>query len=943
MGTLKTITATDAPFGAIGDGTVHLFDPSKSPADPAWHGQYAAGVDTLDYIGLQEAIYAAFGAPGKENSVQGASRNVPLYIPPGRYLINKPLQITRLFGGRLIGGGRLSTTIVQLTPATSVLTTNGISFSRVEGIAFHAGAKTNFRGRWRMATAYAVGATVCAPDGGIWKATVAGTSGASEPTWGGSVHDGPIVWERVAPFALVTVDWDAKWAGGWTGACQSNTFADCHFSGENTGVDFGVAIAPTGGNSMGSENLFANCFWQWFTTAGFVTMGFNALQNTIIGGNFEGCTRYGVWFFKGAGAVYSTGFQNGFVPQIEIGGYDIAFTNSTDDASVVTGCRTESGQFVSVANDHKVSVRGCAIVPPMAVWRAGTKYPAGSAVVGSSNTDGIAYFTVAGGTAGTTEPVWDVSKAPLSDGTVTWKALNYSAVAGANIALDDCVVLYGQVALRSNDQGNGHVHGCSFSRPDWLQQVGNGQWTIMNNIVNLAGGPNNSHGTARYSIDDGVQGNTPAHRSVLGLGRDAAILFTAAEVPSVGITRGDARRDILGVHGAIGRPTPVSADLATTPANADGSDLTLIGGLSAGTGAPGRIVLQTADAGPGGAVVNEPATRLTVSAAGVTVGAGAPRIRKLVATTVGWRPGRIASGGTVSLAASLYGVMTGDVVGVGFSAALPAGCLLQAVVTGAGRVRVELFNLSGGAVSIDAGRLRLEAWLHGDVGVASGAADDVAQLVTELGDVAAIYDARVGVVAKDSAVSRWNDARGADGYGPALASTGTGAAPYYNPVAGTIVGGAMRLQSAPSGTFDLSHPTVVVLVGAVGRVWTAESVVAVGIGNGSRSVTVDTDRRGVIGASIDGRTQVSAPVAASAETRLVTLTVPTASTFALEVVGGAAIGQHIATAFPGGAYALTVGPSLVRAVLVLRGSLEAERRARLSQWASAVHGAESVG
>jgi hypothetical protein len=28
---------------------------------------------------------------------------------------------------------------------------------------------------------------------------------------------------------------------------------------------------------------------------------------------------------------------------------------------------------------------------------------------------------------------------------------------------------------------------------------------------------------------------------------------------------------------------------------------------------------------------------------------------------------------------------------------------------------------------------------------------------------------------------------------------------------------------------------------------------------------------------------------------------------------------------------------------VLRGSLEAERLARLSQWASAVHGAESVG
>src|SRR5271156_1132222 len=116
MGTLTTITATDAPFGAIGDGTVHLFDPSKTPANPAWHGQYAPGVDTLDYIGLQEAIYAAFGPPGQEQGSQHALKNVPLYIPPGRYLINKTLHITHLFGGRVIGGGRLSTTIVQLTP-----------------------------------------------------------------------------------------------------------------------------------------------------------------------------------------------------------------------------------------------------------------------------------------------------------------------------------------------------------------------------------------------------------------------------------------------------------------------------------------------------------------------------------------------------------------------------------------------------------------------------------------------------------------------------------------------------------------------------------------------------------------------------------------------------------------------------------------------------------
>ncbi|HWZ60032.1 MAG TPA: hypothetical protein VNW46_13740, partial [Gemmatimonadaceae bacterium] len=63
----------------------------------------------------------------------------------------------------------------------------------------------------------------------------------------------------------------------------------------------------------------------------------------------------------------------------------------------------------------------------------------------------------------------------------------------------------------------------------------------------------------------------------------------------------------------------------------------------------------------------------------------------------------------------------------------------------------------------------------------------------------------------------------------------------------------------------------------------------------------------------------------------------------VQVGGGAAVSQHIATAFPAGAYQLTVGsgPFVVRAVVVLRGVLDAERWERVGQWAAAVHGAES--
>jgi hypothetical protein len=561
----------------------------------------------------------------------------------------------------------------------------------------------------------------------------------------------------------------------------------------------------------------------------------------------------------------------------------------------------------------------------MAVWRAGAKYPAGTTVVGHGNTDGVAYYTTEGGTTGTAEPTWDSTRGPITDGGVTWLPLNYAALSGGNLAVDDCVVLYGQVALGSNVVANGHVHGCSFSRPDWMTRIGNGSWSVMDNVVNLAGGPNNSHGPAAYSIDTGRLPDAPMHRSVLGLGGDAAILFPAAGLTSVGITRGDTQRDILGVYGAVGRPTPAGA-------NAAGTDLMLLGGLSTGAGAPGLIALQTGDAGPAGGVVNEPTTRLTLSAGGVTVGSGAPRIRKMVATTVGWRPARVPAGGAAMLATSLYGVVAGDVVGAAFSAPLPPGCLLQATAVAAGKVRVELFNLSGAAVTVEAGRVRLESWLparkHADT-------DDIAQLVADLGDVAALYDARVGVTTVDTGVSRWADARGT---GPALAATGTANLPLYNPVAGTIAGrGGSGLVSEPNAAFDLSRPTVVVFIGSVGGV-------ALDVGDGTRRVTIESDRSGRIVGTIDGRTQVASGVAATRETRCVALTVPGGGAFSVQVLGADPVSQHLGAAFPSGAYRLTVAaaPGVVRAVVVLRGALEGERLERLGQWAAAVHGAESV-
>ena len=162
----------------------------------------------------------------------------------------------------------------------------------------------------------------------------------------------------------------------------------------------------------------------------------------------------------------------------------------------------------------------------------------------------------------------------------------------------------------------------------------------------------------------------------------------------------------------------------------------------------------------------------------------------------------------------------------------------------------------------------------------------------------------------------------------------------YNGVAGTIVGhGAGGLSSEAVAGFDLSRPLVMVFVGSLWRGATALSVA-----NGERRVSVEADPRGVVEATIDGRTQVSAGVTASGATRMVAVTSPAAGAFAVQVLGGDPVSQHVGAAFPGGGYALSVGVGVyvMRAVVVLRGALEGERWERLGQWAAAVHGAEGV-
>jgi hypothetical protein len=139
------------------------------------------------------------------------------------------------------------------------------------------------------------------------------------------------------------LDWDGS-AGG--PALQSNAFADMFFDGGAIGVEIGHS------GFMGSENLFLNCFWLSCSTAGLLTSNPNALQQTVMGGNFQGCNRA---IFAGAGSVptiHGVGFQTSAECDIYTG-------TLSDNAMSVQGCRSESTNFINNAGGQSLHVAGC--------------------------------------------------------------------------------------------------------------------------------------------------------------------------------------------------------------------------------------------------------------------------------------------------------------------------------------------------------------------------------------------------------------------------------------------------------------------------------------------------------------------------------------------------------------------------------------------------------
>jgi hypothetical protein len=76
--------------------------------------------------------------------------------------------------------------------------------------------------------------------------------------------------------------------------------------------------------------------------------------------------------------------------------------------------------------------------------------------------------------------------------------------------------------------------------------------------------------------------------------------------------------------------------------------------------------------------------------------------------TVTWNPPSVASGASTSTTVTLAGAAVGDTVVASFSIAVPAGLILSAAVTAADTVTVTLANLSGAAVDLASGAVKVQ-------------------------------------------------------------------------------------------------------------------------------------------------------------------------------------------------------------------------------------------
>ncbi len=114
----------------------------------------------------------------------------------------------------------------------------------------------------------------------------------------------------------------------------NNTFRNVVFDAAGTGIRIGNS------QYMGSENAFYGCRWSNMTGDGLQVCNYNALNNWVFGGEFMGCAT-GIHVKAGGVPII-----HGVAFELQ-SGQDIYIENTANDCYSISGCRSESTNFVN--------------------------------------------------------------------------------------------------------------------------------------------------------------------------------------------------------------------------------------------------------------------------------------------------------------------------------------------------------------------------------------------------------------------------------------------------------------------------------------------------------------------------------------------------------------------------------------------------------------------
>ena len=326
-----------------------------------------------DTAAIQAAINYAFGPPDDPHGYvlpDGPTQNRALFFPPGYYKVSSPYAPWTITNCTNAGG------YIRLTVAsTAGLIEGDIVF--VRGVTGTTYANACFGVFNLTATQFTLrGSTFNAAWTGGGTFTVAALQ--VRDVMGGHIYGSGryasiIYCEDFHTAAIATngfsfskvenigfaaetggIAFDLNADGGGLNL-QSNQFNNVQFGGTGSATPkYGVTIGM--GQQMGSENSFLTCYYSG-TEAGMYVANFNSLSNSVIGGNFSAC-KIGIHVAAGScPIIQGVGFQN-----YQVAGQiaDIYIANGAGDSYLISGCRTESSNFIKSGPTLNYSVLGCA-------------------------------------------------------------------------------------------------------------------------------------------------------------------------------------------------------------------------------------------------------------------------------------------------------------------------------------------------------------------------------------------------------------------------------------------------------------------------------------------------------------------------------------------------------------------------------------------------------